>query len=150
MFVARIVNGSIGEVADYRSMFPNTSFTHSGPDDDFLAQNGCMRVVNDKPYDFSTQKLVGTTPYVDGGVVYTVVVEAKSQADIDAETASKAEEVRAQRNRRLAESDWTQVSDAHVDKAAWATYRQQLRDVSAQVGFPWSVTWPQEPVAVGA
>lgn len=144
MFVARVVNDSVTEVADYRSLFPNTSFTPSGPDDEFLAQNGCMRLVNDKVYDFSTQKLVGTTPYVDGGVVYTVVVEPKSQADIDAETAAKATEVRAQRNRMLAETDWRFRSDMSPSQA-WGNYCQALRDVTTQPGFPFTVTWPVAP-----
>ena len=36
--------------------------------------------------------------------------------------------MRFQRDRLLAESDWTQTNDAPVDQSAWATYRQQLRD----------------------
>jgi Phage tail assembly chaperone protein len=34
------------------------------------------------------------------------------------------------------------LTDAPVNKAAWATYRQALRDVTAQTGFPWTVEWP--------
>ena len=55
------------------------------------------------------------------------------------------EEIRANRDSLLAESDWTQVADAPVDKAAWATYRQALRDIPSQVGFPNEVTWPVKP-----
>ena len=57
-----------------------------------------------------------------------------------------AAEYRVQRNKLLAASDWTQVEDAPVDKAAWATYRQALRDISAQAGFPATVVWPTQPV----
>ena len=57
----------------------------------------------------------------------------------------KADEIRATRNTKLSESDWTQVADAPVDKAAWATYRQALRDITAQSGFPNKVTWPNKP-----
>lgn len=53
--------------------------------------------------------------------------------------------IRAERNRRLADCDWTQLPDAPVDAGAWATYRQALRDISSQTGFPWNVTWPTEP-----
>lgn len=56
-----------------------------------------------------------------------------------------AAKVRKQRNAKLAECDWTQVADAPVDKAAWATYRQALRDISAQAGFPWEIQWPTQP-----
>lgn len=49
------------------------------------------------------------------------------------------ERMRVQRNRLLAASDWTQVNDAPVDRAAWAAYRQALRD------FP--ATWQPSPTA---
>ncbi len=64
--------------------------------------------------------------------------------------AQRAAGVRAQRDARLSACDWTQMPDAPLSseaKAAWATYRQQLRDVPGQVGFPLAVEWP---VAVGA
>jgi len=53
--------------------------------------------------------------------------------------------VRSDRDKRLADCDWTQVADAPVDKTVWATYRQSLRDVPQQPGFPWNVTWPSQP-----
>ena len=68
--------------------------------------------------------------------------EAAYKASKDAE---QAKSVRASRDVKLAESDWTQVTDAPVDKAVWATYRQALRDVTAQSGFPWTVTYPDAP-----
>lgn len=49
------------------------------------------------------------------------------------------------RNQRLSESDWTQIADSQVNKEAWATYRQALRDIPAQEGFPWNVVWPSRP-----
>jgi hypothetical protein len=73
-----------------------------------------------------------------------------SVADMDADAkaaadARQAEAVRSTRNAQLKESDWTQLADAPVDTAAWATYRQALRDVPNQVGFPWEVVWPAQP-----
>ncbi len=56
-----------------------------------------------------------------------------------------SKEIRAARDAKLKESDWTQVADAPVDQAAWATYRQALRDVPEQEGFPTTVNWPVEP-----
>jgi hypothetical protein len=60
--------------------------------------------------------------------------------------AEQAASVRTSRGDKLKDSDWTQVADAPVDKAAWATYRQELRDISAQEGFPWTIEWPTQPV----
>jgi hypothetical protein len=54
-------------------------------------------------------------------------------------------EARAPRNQLLTASDWTQVADAPVDKAAWATYRQALRDITTQEGFPTTIVWPDKP-----
>lgn len=73
-----------------------------------------------------------------------------SLADMDADAiaahdAQQAKGVRDDRNKRLADCDWTQLADAPGDKTAWATYRQGLRDITAQDGFPWSVTWPVSP-----
>ena len=56
-----------------------------------------------------------------------------------------ASSIRDQRDALLTASDWTQASDAPVDRSAWATYRQALRDVPDQAGFPDNVTWPQRP-----
>jgi hypothetical protein len=72
-------------------------------------------------------------------------VEPMPQAQIDVITTAKAQDTRNQRNVLLAASDWTQVDDAPVDKAAWATYRQALRDITSQVDFPHTVTWPAKP-----
>mgnify|MGYP003678675005 FL=1 len=54
--------------------------------------------------------------------------------------------VRAERYELLETSDWTQVDDSPVDKSAWATYRQLLRDVPQQSGFPNTISWPEKPV----
>jgi hypothetical protein len=56
-----------------------------------------------------------------------------------------SDRVRIERDAALSASDWTQVADAPVDKTAWATYRQALRDIPQQAGFPDNVTWPSSP-----
>ena len=63
------------------------------------------------------------------------------QKALDAE----ADEVRSQRDALLTATDWTQVPDAPVDSDPYATYRQELRDIPQQAGFPADVTWPIEP-----
>ena len=49
--------------------------------------------------------------------------------------------VRADRNAKLAQCDWTQLPDAPVDAAAWAVYRQALRDITTQ-DDPFNIEWP--------
>lgn len=56
--------------------------------------------------------------------------------------------MRVQRNKALADSDWTQVDDAPISaesKAAWATYRQALRDFPASWTPTWYVVLPATP-----
>lgn len=57
----------------------------------------------------------------------------------------KAGKIRSCRDALLTECDWTMMPDAPTDKAAWAAYRQALRDISSQPGFPLSVVMPQKP-----
>lgn len=84
------------------------------------------------------------TSYVDmDGVAHSAEEqEAAYKAMKDTE---QGKNVRQGRNQKLAESDWTQLADSPVDKAAWVIYRQSLRDVPSQTGFPWSVEWPKQP-----
>ncbi len=54
-------------------------------------------------------------------------------------------DLRSTRRYLLKQSDWTQVPDAPVDSAAWAVYRQQLRDLPANTTDPRTVEWPVPP-----
>ena len=65
--------------------------------------------------------------------------EAAYKAQKDAE---QADAQRKARNDKLKDCDWTQLADSTADKAAWGTYRQALRDVPSQAGFPWTIDWP--------
>lgn len=64
----------------------------------------------------------------------------------DETNAALAADVRADRNARLAASDWMASQDVTMSDD-WRTYRQALRDLPAQAGFPTSVTWPTAPDA---
>jgi hypothetical protein len=60
--------------------------------------------------------------------------------------AALAQEVRAERTRLLTASDWTQLPDMpEATRTVWAEYRQALRDIPQQEGFPHNVTWPSKP-----
>ena len=95
------------------------------------------------------------TKYVLGPVFIDQVVEGVTTTAAEQEVAYKASKdteqaksVRASRDTKLAESDWRVIKAAETAttlNAAWATYRQALRDVTAQSGFPWTITWPDAP-----
>jgi len=76
----------------------------------------------------------GETPAAEQEAAY------KMQKD-----AEQATNVRNSRTEMLKDCDWTQIADSTADKTAWATYRQALRDVPLQTGFPWEITWPTQP-----
>jgi hypothetical protein len=79
--------------------------------------------------------------FVDGETT-AAEQEAAYKAMKDAERATA---MRQQRTDKLKDSDWTQVADSPVDQTAWAAYRQALRDITAQAGFPWTIDWPAQP-----
>jgi hypothetical protein len=75
---------------------------------------------------------------------------AKTAAEQEAEykamkDAEQAKSVRTSRSEKLKDSDWTQLADSTADKTAWAAYRQALRDITSQAGFPWTIDWPEQP-----
>jgi len=72
----------------------------------------------------------------------------KSKPENTLVTQKKAEkeyQVRLKRNSKLDSTDWTQVPDSPVNKKAWADYRQALRDITEQEGYPDNIIWPEPP-----
>ena len=102
------------------------------------SQSAGVEQINGKWY---TKYVLGPI-FTDNDGAAAAEQEATYKAMKDAE---QAKAVRDQRNAKLVESDWTQVADAPVDQAAWAAYRQTLRDISGQAEFPWNVQWPIMP-----
>ena len=72
-------------------------------------------------------------------------VRPLTEEELQSLAIQKGQDLRTQRNASLASSDWTQLADAPVDSSAWAVYRQQLRDITKQPGFPSDLTWPVAP-----
>jgi len=81
----------------------------------------------------------------NGGVIGDIYENGEFKTPpIDLEALSK--EIRAQRDQNLLSSDWTQAFDVpQATKDKWATYRQALRDIPQQEGFPQTVVWPTQP-----
>jgi hypothetical protein len=142
--------GAVVFESELRAMYPDTS----GPLDDLYdvvlegpqasggtvyqySQRQGVEQIDGKWY---TKHVLGPV-FTDGE---TTAAEQKA-AYQTAKDAEQAAAVRADRTKRLADSDWTQLSDAPVTGTAWATYRQALRDITSQAGFPWEITWPDAP-----
>ena len=147
MHVALIQDDSIVAVGHYSKIFPNTSFGPSGPSAEFLEENSAKLVTNAFAYNPATHKLVDCPAYFVNDHVSTQRVEELTEAELTQKTNQKWDRIRNKRNYLLSESDWTQVADAPGDKAAWATYRQALRDLPASGSDPDALTWPTSPDA---
>ena len=145
MLIALVSGSTVTKVGDYKELFPNTSFPPSGVSDEFLVANNAKKVNLFKSHNRATEKLVPCEAYVEGEWVYTVEVQAKTEAEIAADNASKAAQVRANRDALLSACDWTQLPDVTIPKKAeWATYRQALRDITNDPAFP-DVVFPNNP-----
>ena len=128
------------DLARLREFYPQTSFPKGFQGinlEDYNVYN--VTIAQQPPYDPISQIAVAVDPELENGVwTLNWTIENKPL-----ELASRA--VRNRRKEKLLESDWTQVADAPVDKQVWAVYRQQLRDITIQPGFPYNITWPEPP-----
>jgi hypothetical protein len=143
MFIAKIENGLVGEIIDFRTYFGNTT---SVTDEQLVAQ-GFVRVNLYRAHDRLTQKLVSSTPVLENGWVYTVGVADLTAEEIQSAKDGAMANIRGTRNTLLAACDWTQISDSTADKTAWATYRTALRNLPATItGDPRTFKdWPHDP-----
>lgn len=156
-------NGQVMYESEFRALHPNTSMPQQltealindfGADVVFEGPQASGGTVYQYSQRQGVEQIEGKwyTKYVLGPVFIDQVVDgvtttaAEQEATYKAQKdAEQAKSVRATRDAKLAECDWTQVADAPVDKTVWATYRQALRDITAQEGFPWTITWPDAP-----
>ena len=138
--------GAVVTEQEFRAMFPNTGFPVQLTEaiiNDFGGD-----VVFEGPQAQPSRYQVAFrdgVEQIDGKWFIKWSVADMEQEAKDALDAQQAASQRAYRNTLLSDSDWTQVLDAPVDQTAWAAYRQALRDVTAQEGFPWAIEWPVKP-----
>jgi len=146
----KVTNGVVEKypysIGDLRKDNFNVSFPKS-PSADTLAQWGVYPVINtpEPNYNPATQRIVWGTPVlVNGQWTHTweiVVLTTEEQQII---RQSKESDIRNERTRLLAETDWRFRSDMNPSQE-WIDYCQALRDVPSQAGFPWDVQWPTKP-----
>ena len=134
-------------IGDLRKENSNTSFPRILGNDLLATFNVFPVSEQDKPdtdrFSYAVKRHL--PELVDGAWVILWDVVQKTAEELAEDDERQAESVRDSRNRMLAETDWTQLEDAPIDRTVWATYRQALRDVPEQNEFPWEVTWPTKP-----
>lgn len=132
---------------DIRAEHPNTSFPEI-----FVPPADYVEVVRTRQpdHDARTHKVVEDAPaLIDGIWTQRWLVVARSAEEVQRADEQAAMGVRAERDAKLAATDWVVIKAmerGEAVSAAWAAYRQALRDITAQAGFPVNVAWPVEPV----
>jgi hypothetical protein len=154
-------SGAVTTISQFKASYPNTSFPKVITND-ILDSYGYDPVLNGAeatvtaPYGVSTRdgveeidgqwftRFVAGPVFTDNDEATAAEQETAYRARIDAEVA---EAVRSDRNKKLVDTDWTQLADSSANATAWGTYRQALRDLPTSSGDDWphNVTWPTEP-----
>ena len=138
-----IIDGTtVKNTGTLQQLFPNTSFSATGPNASFLTENNVVELIETLSYTAPAQKLSKVDAYGEGGKVYNVKVEdatTEEQTDI---INNEWAVVRLKRNGLLQDTDWRASSDRTLTDD-WRTYRQALRDVPTQ-SDPFNITWPTE------
>lgn len=128
---------------------PQTSFPDK-IDDTLLATFNVLPVksVPQPNVDYTKNIVEGVPEQVANNWVQTWTVVDATPEEIAARTEEQEQSVRQQRDYLLQTSDWVVIKSMEVDVLeiqSWKTYRQALRDVPQQSGFPWNVVWPTQP-----
>jgi len=126
---------------------PNTSFPKNIPAG-MMTEYGMVPVKQLAGPDHNPlthEVIYGPLPVNRNGTWVLVPTAVELKPEITAERYnSEIERVRTQRNELLAATDWTALSDVIIIPEI-ATYRQALRDITSQPGFPHNVSWPVKP-----
>lgn len=145
-----------GEVKQYpytigqlKQANPNVSFPDN-PSDTLLSTFGMQRVFFSTPPELTHTQVLeeGTPVFREEDQRWTQVwsVRDMTSEEIARRDEGEASSARMIRNDLLLKSDWTQGKDIPDSVSSkWATYRQALRDISNQAGFPWAIEWPSQP-----
>jgi hypothetical protein len=111
-----------------------------------LVAAGAIRVETPE-YPEDDYRYTPSIPVFENGVWTTTWIQHEAPDRVKNKPVI-ARSHRVSRDTLLKESDWTQMPDSPLtdeQKALWAAYRQELRDVTDQAGFPWKFNWPSKP-----
>lgn len=147
----KITNGlpEIYTIGQLRRDNPQTSFPRNIPDELLATYDVYPLVPTDRPVTDHTKNVYeDLASFVEGVWVQTWVVTDATPQEVEQRALERAQSVRSERDFLLQSTDWRIVKSYESGQSIsqdWMTYRQALRDVSSQVGFPYSVIWPVKP-----
>lgn len=136
---------SIGQL---RNDNPNVSFPKSVPDATLAAYGVYSVTILDAPaYDTNKQRIEQDAQPTESNGNWELrwsVIDFTAE-ELAAKAAAVKADVRMKRDRLLSATDWMALNDVTMSPA-WVAYRQELRDITKQAGFPDNIVWPKEPV----
>lgn len=156
MALAFVESGAITKypagLYDLRLKFPNVSFPKPLEGADLSSfDTVTVEEVPAPTYNRSIQWVEeGTPALVNGTWQQTWNVVTFTEEELQSITDGKAASVRKERDLKLYGCDWTVLPDNPLtaeEASAWKSYRTDLRNLTAQDGFPHAVIWPEEPGA---
>lgn len=134
------LSGGFTEIVDVVFEGPQPSLT---PPYQFSFRDGVQQIDGKWYTKYSIGPVFKDIVESDGTTNTAAQQEANYKAIKDSHAATQA---RSRRDLLLKESDFSQMRDVNLaNNAEWVTYRQALRDVPVQNGFPWDVQWPEKP-----
>ena len=144
-----IKNGIISEYSISSLRYDNPSISFQENISNEILQNFDVYpyTIQEKPVINEKTEKIENGDFVQeesGSWVKTWKVVEKSQEEIESWIAGKEMDVRYKRNLLLSETDYLALSD-NIMSPEMASYRQSLRDITSQVGFPENVIWPIKP-----
>lgn len=140
---------------ELQQVFPNVSFPNEWDSTtyDFANVDAVMEVAEPIVHMHNRAEYVGVE--LIGGVWTDKWIEVPKYNDPTDQAnwvsycqETKWDEIKSYRNLLLSQSDYTQLSDSPItsaSKAAFVTYRQQLRDITLQLD-PYNIVWPIAPI----
>jgi hypothetical protein len=142
--------GEVKSQGEVRSLYPNTSFPSQWTPS--LVEDLGLDPVFETPAPtvtrYQTAYKDGTEQDSKGNWVWKWSISEMDDEAKAAKDAEAAKAVRADRDKRIAETDWIVIKNLELNQnvpGVWEVYRQELRDVPAQAGFPHEITWPVKP-----
>ena len=132
---------------------PDTSFIRNMSEEDLREWNVFqIEEQTPPPIDAATESLEQGTPiFVDGKWKQTWIVVEVDSEEIERRYQAQSILIRSRRNSALDGTDYTQMPDypgSESERNFWVSFRQSLRDIPSQPGFPWQVEWPEIPAEV--
>lgn len=135
---------------ELRKRFSHISFPKKISQDNITQLDYFILYESEKPTHSIFEKVVqGKYQLIDEKWYTSWIIQPMEENEIIAVTESRKNDVRRRRDAMLQQTDWIVTKSNELGDEIpldWKIYRQSLRDISLQEGFPFEVIWPTKPL----